>query len=224
MDPQFWHERWRRGETGWHLPHPNPHLQRYWSRIPVPPGGRVFVPLCGKTHDLAWLAGRGHPVVGVELSPLAVAGFFETHGLHPERAAAGPFERWRAGEIEILCGDFFELRREHLRPVAAVWDRAALIAMPPQMRPRYVRRLLRVVPADTPVLLATMEYPQQEMAGPPFSVPEDEVNMLYGERFSVERLHAEDTLAAQPRFRERGLTRLVEKVYRLLPREKTTQA
>ena len=218
MDPDFWHQRWRRGEIGWHLPHPNPHLERYWHRLPVTPGDRVFVPLCGKTHDLMWLHRQGHPVVGVELSPLAVSQFFMEQRLRPEEQARPPFRCFRAADIELLCGDFFALTRQRLGRVQAVWDRAALIAMPPELRPRYARHLLQVVPPGTPVLLATMEYPQVEMAGPPFSVAEAEVHELFGDAYRVERLHAEDILSQQPRFQERGLTHLVEKVYRLLPK------
>ncbi len=217
MDPEFWHDRWRRGEIGWHLPHPNPHLERYWDRLGVPADGRVFVPLCGKSQDLAWLSAQGHPVVGVELSPIAVSGFFDEHRLHPERTPRGPFECARAKGVELLCGDFFELRQEHIGPVRAVWDRAALIAMPPELRPRYVQHLLRLVPSDSPILLATMEYPQEQMSGPPFSVPEAEVRALYGDRYRIHRLHQEDILGRQPRFQERGLSALVEKVFHLEP-------
>ncbi len=223
MEPEFWHERWRRGDIGWHLPHPNPHLERYWPRIPVDAGGRVFVPLCGKSRDLAWLAGRGHPVVGVELSPLAVEQFFAEQGLHPRWETLDHFRRCRAGDIDILCGDYFALKAAQLGPVAAVWDRAALIAMPPAVRPRYVDRLLHLIGPGTPILLATMEYPQVEMPGPPFSVPEDEVRALYARTHTVERLHTEDILDQQPRFRQRGLSRLVEKVFRLLPSAPTDE-
>lgn len=218
MEPEFWHDRWRRGDIGWHLPHPNPHLERWWHRLGVPAGGRVFVPLCGKTHDLAWLAGHGHSVVGVELSPLAVEQFFREQGLEPEREPAGVFRRCRAGAMEILCGDFFALTTTELGPVAAVWDRAALIAMPPGIRPRYAAHVLDLVPEVTPILLATMEYPQAQMPGPPFSVPESEVYELYAGRYRIERLCEADVLASQPRFRERGLGRLVEKVFALRPR------
>jgi len=76
MDPQFWHERWQRNETGWHQREINAHLQDFWPQLQQPAGGRVLVPLCGKSRDLLWLRAQGHAVLGVEISPIAVREFF----------------------------------------------------------------------------------------------------------------------------------------------------
>ncbi|MDX5333870.1 MAG: thiopurine S-methyltransferase, partial [Gammaproteobacteria bacterium] len=104
MDPQFWHERWERGEIGFHQAAINPHLEQHWPRLNLPEGTRVFVPLCGKSRDLLWLAGEGHRVVGVEISERAAQAFFEENGLTPVITEAGAFRRYAAQEIEILCG------------------------------------------------------------------------------------------------------------------------
>jgi len=192
----------------------NPHVLAFWPRLDLPPGCRVFVPLCGKSRDMIWLAAQGHRVLGVELSPIAVRDFFAEHALSAVRERVGDFERWSAGEIVLLCGDFFHLTADQLSGIGAIYDRAALIALPPEMRVRYASHLQRLLPA-LPTLLVTMEYPQAEMAGPPFSVEEAEVRSLFGARHEIERLLDEDTLAAEPRFRERGLTRLREKVFAL---------
>jgi len=199
----------------------NPHVLAFWSRLDPPPGCRVFVPLCGKSRDMIWLAAQGHRVLGVELSPIAVRDFFSEHELSPATERIGDFERWSAGEIVLLCGDFFHLTADQLSEIGAIYDRAALIALPPEMRVRYASHLQRVLPA-LPTLLVTMEYPQAEMAGPPFSVEETEVRSLFGARHQIERLLDEDTLAAEPRFRERGLTRLREKVFALRRRPRAT--
>jgi len=218
MEPEFWLARWEAGQTGFHRDEVNPLLLAHWDALGVPEGGAVFVPLCGKSRDMAWLAARGHPVVGVELSPLAVRDFFAEHGLEPAVRQGRAHERHAAGGVTLLLGDYFALAPEDVGPVAAVYDRAALVALPGAMRPRYVAQLTRLAPAAR-ILLVTMEYPAGEMEGPPFSVPPEEVARLYGPRWRMRRLATVDALAASPNLRERGLTALVEHVLALEPQE-----
>lgn len=217
MNSEFWHARWRLGEIGWHQDEINVHLQEHWPQLGVKPGERVFVPLCGKTLDLLWLAAQGHRVLGVEISRLAVDAFFAENGLIPEVTEEPPFLRYCVDEIEVLCGDFFDLMPAHLAGVSAVFDRASLVAMPPEVRPRYAGHLRAVLRPEGVALLVTLDYEQAQMSGPPFSVRDDEVRGLLGERFRIERLAVLDVLAENERFRQRGLTRLSERVYALRP-------
>ncbi len=218
MNPDFWHERWQRNEIGFHQPEINAHLQDFWGQLLVPAGGLVFVPLCGKSRDLLWLRARGHRVLGVELSPIAVRDFFAENALTPQVTRQGAFERYEADGLAILCGDFFDLTPELLQGVTGVYDRASLIALPPELRTRYAGHSAAILPAVAGILLVTMEYPQNEMSGPPFAVREEEVRRLYANRYTVSNLFSKDILAENPRFRERGLSALAEKVYRLAPR------
>ncbi|HEV57568.1 MAG TPA: thiopurine S-methyltransferase [Phycisphaerales bacterium] len=213
MNPEFWHERWEHGEIGFHQAAINPHLEQHWPRLNLPAQARVFVPLCGKSLDMLWLAGEGHRVVGVELSERAVEAFFRENDLLPEITDAGAFRRYAVDEIEILCGDFFDLDRRTLGPVEAVFDRASLVALPPAMRERYVAHMVGLLDPAAIVLLVTFDYPQAEMDGPPFAVTEAEVRHLYQADFDVQPLAAVDILAEHPRFHERGLTRLDEVVF-----------
>ena len=181
----------------------------------LPPGQRVFVPLCGKSRDLLWLAGEGYPVTGVEISPIAVEAFFTENRLVPRRRQEGVFESLEVDEIRILRGDFFSLEPQYLADCAGVYDRASLIALPPDLRDRYVGKLNSVVPPGIRMLLVTMEYDQTILSGPPFAVSEAEVRALYEPAYTVEWLYTRDALAEESRWRERGLTWLLEKVYRL---------
>jgi len=215
MTPEFWHQRWQRGEIGWHSNEINRHLAEHWPRLGAPPGSRVFVPLCGKSLDLLWLAAQGHRVLGVEISPLAIDDFVVENGLDATRSQQPPFERVGADEIELLVGDFFDLTPALVPGIGAVYDRASLIALPPDMRPRYAARLAELVPAGCPSLLITLDYDQAQMNGPPFAVSAPEVQTLFGDAFDIEALAAVDVLAEQPRFRERGVDRMTEQVFRL---------
>ena len=218
MEPSFWHERWERAEIGFHQQEINVHLQQFWTQLALKSGQRVFAPLCGKSRDLLWLAGEGHPVTGVELSPMAVAAFFDENNLQPRRWHDGAFEIWEADEIRILLGDFFALEPRHVADCAGVYDRASLIALPPAMRERYARHLDAILPSGMRVLLVTMEYDQTVLSGPPFAVAEAEVRALYAATHTVERLSIRDALSEESRWRARGLTWLLEKVYRLTHR------
>jgi thiopurine S-methyltransferase len=216
MDREFWLDRWHSNRIGFHLEEVNPHLLAFWPEMPVASDARVFVPLCGKSVDMHWLAEQGHRVIGVEISEQAVSDFFEEQGLAPDVAHEGAFVRYTAGNIEILWGDFFDLDPQALGPVDVVFDRASLIALPPSMREQYVAHLRTLLPHRPPTLLVTLEYDQTEMSGPPFAVREAEVRGFYEADYRVSMVRDWDVLAERPGFRESGLTALHERVYRLL--------
>jgi thiopurine S-methyltransferase len=215
VDPDFWHQRWHEGRIGFHQETVTPMLERHWDAIGAPAGCRVFVPLCGKSLDMAWLAARGHGVLGVELSALAVEQFFDEHGLVPAMRTSRYGRHYQAGGIELIVGNAFGIDRAALAGCTAVLDRAALIALPPDLRQRYAGELYAYLPASCNGLLVTLEYPQQQMAGPPFSVHEDEVRTLFQEGWIVELLERRDILAEQPGFAAEGVSALATAAYRL---------
>jgi len=215
MQKEFWLERWQQNQIGFHQEEGNPALREFAGELEIAPGDLVFVPLCGKSRDLEWLQQQGYRVLGVELSTIAANDFFVEHGKEVSITSRDKFQSYRSDDIEILCGDYFDLDAEMFTDVRAVFDRAALIAMPPEMRPAYADKIAALLLPGTRILLVTMEYPDNQMQGPPFSVPEDNVRNLYGKNFSISVLQENDILAREPRFRERGLTSMVEKIYLL---------
>lgn len=215
MEPDFWQQRWREGQIGFHQDAPTPLLLKHWPSLDLPAATRVFVPLAGKSRDMAWLASQGHRVLGVELSRDAVEAFFTEHGLQPQRRDSRCGMHYSAGNIELICGDAFALDAAALADCSAVFDRAALIALPADMRQRYVGELHARLPPGCRGLLITLEYPQAEKAGPPFSVDETEVRALYARDWEVTTLERRDILAGQPRFIEEGVTTLETVVYRI---------
>ena len=218
METAFWLERWRQREIGWHLDEINSHLLEHWPTLELPKDTLVFVPLCGKTLDLIWLASQGHGVIGVELSEIAVQAVFAEHGLEPCITELPRFQRYQVDELTLLHGDFFDLEPHHLAGVGAIFDRGSLIALPPSMREAYARHLQQLFPRPVDSLLITLDYDQNEMSGPPFSVQHQEVERLFSSRHQIEELASLDALLDSPHFRQRGLTALTERIYRLKPR------
>ncbi len=219
MDHDFWQQRWQNNEIGFHQETINPWLAYYYGEKGAPAEKRatlrVFVPLCGKSRDMLWLVQNGYRVVGNELCDLAVRDFFKESKLQHSVDYAGEHTHYQGDGIDILQGDFFTLDREQIGEVSDVFDRAALIALPPDMRRQYAGKMTELLTPGTRMLLVTMTYPQQEMDGPPFSVDEEEVHALYAENFGIDKLAARNTLQDEPRFQQRGLTALSETAYKL---------
>jgi thiopurine S-methyltransferase len=215
MRAAFWHERWEKGEIGFHQADFNAHMQTFVGQLGVQPGGHILVPLCGKSLDLLWLLKQGYQVTGIEISERAVRDFFAENHLAYEVLNDAGATIFRGESIEIWCADFFKVIATDLPTVDAVYDRASLVALPPEMRPAYARHLASLMQSDTGVLLVTLDYPQTEMKGPPFSVTGSEVEQLFGRWYQVASLWSEDCLANEPRFRKKGLTRLDEHVFLL---------
>ena len=216
MQHDFWHQRWEQNQIGFHSHEINTYLQRYWSTLALKPGSRVLVPLCGKSNDMLWLLAQGYKVVAVELSPVAVAAFFSENNLHPTIRHQGEFLLYEIDGLQLFCADFFALNSADLGHIDAVYDRACLVALPPEMRLDYVANLSALLESGQQILLVTFVYDQHEMPGPPFSVANTEVDLLYASWCNVETLTSEDVLQREQHFKERGLGRLYEQVYRLV--------
>ncbi|NMF90433.1 thiopurine S-methyltransferase [Aromatoleum petrolei] len=187
MDASFWHAKWERNEIGFHGSEAHSLLVDHFDALGLPPGSRIFLPLCGKTLDIHWLLAQGHRVVGAELSPLAIQQLFAELDVEPTVSRVGALERYSTEDLDVYVGDIFEVTAELLGPVDAVYDRAALVALPPAMRPRYTAHLAAITLA-APQLLICFEYDQRQHAGPPFSIDADEVRQHYADRFDLTRL------------------------------------
>lgn len=189
MDESFWREKWRENRLGWHQPQAHPMLVRRLAGLRIAPGSRIFLPLCGKTLDVGWLLGQGFRVAGSELVETAIRQLFDELGVAPSIERAGALLRYSADGIDIFVGDLFDLTADELGPVDAVYDRAALVALPPETRPAYAAHVAAIT-ARARQLLITFEYDQSLMDGPPFSVAEEEVMALYAAAFEIDLLES----------------------------------
>ena len=179
MKGEFWKEAWAKRRTGFHAERPNAFLVEHWSALELHEGARVFVPLCGKSLDLHWLHGKGYHVIGAELVEQAVVELFTEMHLTPDVTTHGELRLHSAERMDILVGDVFAVEAEHVGRVDAVYDRAALVALPPGMRERYVPHILDLT-EQAPQLLVVFEFGGDELGGPPFGISEAEVRQRYG--------------------------------------------
>lgn len=172
---EFWRERWQLKQIGFHEGKPNAHLLKFWPELRIPRDARVLVPLCGASEDLGWLLAQGHSVVGIELATEAVQRYFDQHELPFERQTLGAVTAWRAGRLTIVEGNVFDVTTDHIGACNALYDRAALIALPPPVRMAYVAHIRRLLTPDAAGLLVSMMYDEAKRGGPPFVVPDNEV-------------------------------------------------
>ncbi|MEW5962106.1 MAG: thiopurine S-methyltransferase [Pseudomonadota bacterium] len=210
MEPDFWHERWRTGDIGFHRPEVHDLLIRHWPELGLAKGSEVLVPLCGKSRDMAWLAAQGHRVIGVELVEMAIDDFFAAEGLTPAIEFHDGFLVKRAEPYALWCGDIFALPPAVTAGVAGVYDRASLVAFPPAEQPRFADALARLTPASVPLLLIGLEFDSAEMTGPPFPAPRARVRDMLRAAFDITELEAREVLSANPGLAKRGLSGLTE--------------
>ncbi|MCL1079552.1 thiopurine S-methyltransferase [Parashewanella spongiae] len=212
MSLQDWTNRWSEGRIGFHLAEVNPHLIEHWQKV-TSIRKNVFVPLCGKSQDLMWLQKQGLKVVGAELVEVAVESFFNEQQLNPKIEKSGSNHLWCDDGINIYQGDFFTL------PIGEIssdvfYDRAALIALPRGLRQQYVNQLLTVASELQQGLLVTLDYDQNKVDGPPYSVPKYEVEQLFSKDFIIQKL-SETIVDTPPGFRKNGIMQMQETVYKL---------
>ena len=244
MKADFWRKRWVEGQIGWHRQSVNPQLEKWWPQLGARSGAPVLMPLAGKSLDVHWLMDQAHPVLAVELSEIATAEFFAEANVQPRVDRIGQFERSTADGLSFLSGDIFELDARCMQDFKqqqkslnqpgddsqqpwAWYDRAALVALPPETRQRYMRHLAQLLPPHSVGLLLSFEYPQHETDGPPFAVEEQEVRRLCDGLFECELLEreilldpqqppsAKELLVKPNRYVEKGMTRAAEAIYRL---------
>ena len=191
MDTDYWHRKWQADDIGFHQVDGNPLLHAHFSELALPAGSRIFVPLCGKTRDIAWLLSQGYRIAAAELSELAVRQLFADLRQEPAITGTQGLTHYSAPDLDIFVGDIFQLTREMLSDVDAVVDRAALVALPSEMRVRYARHVADIT-GRARQLLVTFEYDQSQMPGPPFSISDEELSRHYEKDYRISPLASVD--------------------------------
>jgi len=218
MEISYWQSRWKKDKTGWHMEVVYPKLPELWPSLSLPAGSRVLVPFCGKSLDMKWLAEQGYQVIGVDAVNKALVEFTSAFSESFTKSSSHGFDIYTSNNIELWQGDFLKLPASKVQHIDAIYDKAALVAIPQTQRKDYAQKIMTLCNPDTRMLLQTFEYEQEEMSGPPFSVPEAEVKSLYGTQFNLELVHEQSKFDELAKFQQRGLSSyLIEKVYLLNP-------
>ena len=193
MQHEFWYQKWQKNEIGFHLNQPHPLLVKYMGCLNISPNSRIFIPLCGKSLDIHWLLTQGYHVVGIDLSPIAIHDLISTLGLSFTEMQSGNLSHFHHPQIDLFVGDFFELTIEQLGQIDAIYDRAALVALPEQMRSQYIQHLIHIG-GHASQLLISFEYDQSMMAGPPFSISTQQLQDYYSSEYAIQLLDSQTEL------------------------------
>lgn len=215
MESDYWLQRWQVGNIGFHATEVNDQLKEIWPYLQIPQNTTVFAPLSGKSLDLVWLRQQGHPVVGVEISELACRQFFSDQHIAPEIAQTENFRVFKADGYTLYCGDFFEFSRNYLPENTCVFDRASLVAFPPEMRHSYAQKMDELMTNNATMLLISLRYSKDHMDGPPFSLETEDIRSLYSHSFQIQPLKSVNRIDMMEKFKERGLTEIWEETYKL---------
>lgn len=219
MELSYWESRWRKNNTGFHMPDGYPGLRKHWNSLGLPESPEVLVPLCGKTPDMSWMMAQGAVITGVEIAIKAIEEFFLENNLQFETDRFASFNIYKAPDITIWQGDFLKLPKQKLPEFDLIYDKAALVALPPEKRPAYAKKLMELCSNNTSILLHHFIYNQNEMAGPPFSVSIEEVEKTFAGRFRITCLEKNQLdLSKFEKFKIRGLSSgLTEQLLYLTP-------
>ena len=209
MEP--WESRWQEDRIGFHLKEVNPYLIRFSDQLLDQNSDKIFVPLCGKTLDLCWLTTKTKKVIGVELVNKAVLDFFAENNIDYLLQQDETLQKFSSKSIDIYLSDFFDLNPKQTSLFKAIYDRASIVAIEEPKRREYVDHLISFLDPSGRILLITLEYNQNQMEGPPYNVPIEEIESLFAPLCSLKLLETCEIL--DDRFRSKGLTRLLEHVF-----------
>lgn len=218
MEISYWQSRWHKGNTGWHMDTVYPPLPTLWKLLDIKSASRVLVPMCGKSLDLYWLTEHSRKVIGVDVSSKAVQAVMQKHSESFSQTTSHNFTIYKSNSLELWKGDFMKLPAEEVTPIDLVYDKASIVALPPEKRPNYAHKIIELCNDSTHILLQTFEYIQEEMTGPPFSVDRKELQQLFGNDFTIQLVHEQSKLEELEPFQQRGLSSyLTEQIFYLKP-------
>lgn len=212
MTQELWREKWRSNDIAFHQERINPLLKAHLPRVKLNPGDRILVPLCGKSLDMGWLNQCHYRVMGVELSSVAIADYFDELGVKPQRQMQGNFTRWWHKHIQIWCGNIFDLNLLDVDRIKLIYDSAALTAFDADERQTYVDHFAKILPMRTQIMLMTTETADVQYTDSVARI-DSEVKNLYQADYRIELLHGQDSLKIDPEFPQLPARMLEEKIY-----------
>src|SRR5690625_42995 len=138
-EQEFWHQIWTQESQGFHEGKTNFFLAKHIERFAQRP--RVLAPLCGRAHDLRFLADRGHDVTGIELVESAARGFFEEQGLAVTERYQNNTLVLESGSLRILVSDVLDVYPEEFGTYEEIYDRTDADDQPLPTRMHHLREM-----------------------------------------------------------------------------------
>jgi len=200
---QMWKDRWDAGQIGFHKSDVHQTLVKYIDKL-FPNGnkGKIFVPLCGKTVDMKWLADNGIDVIGLDAVRVSLEQFYSEHNIENsvEKCAdlGQEAEVFKSSDnkIRLYCADMFKFSPDIEGTFDAIWDRGSLVAIYRKDVPTYAEIIKKLLKPGASCLVEVFEYDVSIFDGvdnpqkppPPHPVLEEELRRLYEPDCSVEQL------------------------------------
>lgn len=209
MKHEFWHDKWQKNEIGFHLNQPHSLLVKYIDSLNLEKNNRIFLPLCGKSLDIHWLLAQGYHLIGIDLSPIAIEELMAELAIPFTERKLEKLTYYHHPQIDLFVGDFFELTSSNIGKIDAIYDRAALVALPEEMRTDYAQHLMQISNQATQLLIS-FEYDQSVMAGPPFSISPQQLKDYYSKQYQLQLLDSQTELL-------KGKVDAEEKIWLLKP-------
>lgn len=212
MSNKIWKSMWKHNQFQFHQPIINPLLQQYLPQLQLSANDDILVPLCGKSLDMDLLIDSGYHVIGIELSKIAIQAYFDARNIKPQHEKKGQFIRWWHNDIEIWCGDIFNLTDNDISHVKTLYDCASLTALPSESRPHYVQHFYEKLSKQSQILLITTESADEHQLESA-SMIDSEVQSLYENYYQIELLHGQSSLKQDPEHPGAAIMPMDEKVY-----------
>ena len=198
-----WLDRWKDNRIGFHQNEISPYLLKYAHKLNK--NNTVFVPLCGKSLDMLYLSDNFANVIGVELVKDACDAFVKENNLKATISEKECFVDYKITNknkenIELLCGDIFDIKPKHIKQNIDIFDRASLVALDKEDRAKYAILMIELMSVGSKMLLVSLEYKQSERNAPPYSVDEQEIQKLYANNCKIEMLEKVDLKPINDRY------------------------
>nr|CAB3267191.1 thiopurine S-methyltransferase-like [Phallusia mammillata] len=218
MELGYWSNRWKTGDVQFHKEDVHYDLIENENKL-LPQQGSVFFPLCGKTVDMAYLASKGHTVVGLEFDEEPIKSFFSENKLkyNITEIEDYPFKKYQCcnqgADITIYQGDINHATVNFLGKFDAIWDRGSFVAINTNDRTMYTNLILGIMKPNTQYYLLCVEFDSSVFGGPPHSTTQADVQKHFGKHCHVTPLKRSNIMSQ--RYQSFGLREGFSVLYNL---------
>jgi SAM-dependent methyltransferase len=164
----YWDHRFETGDTPWNLGRVSPPLKAYADGL-IDKNMSVLIPGCGNGYEAEHLLTLGfNRITVIDISPVLTRRLEEKFG-----SAAG-------GHLNIITGDFFDLREQY----DLVLEQTFFCALDPALRPAYAAKMQALLKPGGR-LAGVLFNRELSTDGPPFGGSMAEYEQLFSPLFRI---------------------------------------